>query len=453
MSYFPSYEETTNRVVGIHQRPSKYQTIILGLQHLLAMFGGTILSPLLCGFDPNTALFFSGVGTLIFFLVTGGRVPSYLGSSFAFVGLVGAATGFKGPIGELNPRIGEAMGGILVSGILYGIVGLIVMIAGYKWIEFLLPPVVTGSIIMAIGLNLAVVAVKDASYNSEAPYQATITAIVVAGISVFAPGLLGRLPILAGLSVGFIFSIVLGLLLNDPSKQINFDRFTNSPWLGAPHFATPTFNLRAISTIAPVVIIQVAENLGHVKAIGVIADVELMPYLGRAFLGDAIATIVSSCGGGPGLTTYAENIGVMAVTNVYSTLIFVVASIFAVFLGFVPKFGALINCIPPGVLGGLTIILFGLVAATGARIWIQNRIDFGDPVNLITASVAMVLGAGMKHDQFIRFGEYLQFDGLGTSTIVCILVHLFLRTLPDRIRGKKKDDVLPVEESKMSSAH
>ncbi|KAI8892280.1 uracil-xanthine permease [Globomyces pollinis-pini] len=438
--YFPSYTETDNKVIGILERPNWGKAVILGAQHTLAMFGGTILSPRLAGFDPNTSLFFSGVGTILFYFVSGGRVPSFLGNSFAFIGVTHAATGYSFASTGLNPNLAVAQGGIIFSGIAYLLVGIIVVLAGHKWIEYLLPPVVTGSVIMAIGLNLSTVAIDDASRSMDSPWQAAVTAIITASVTVFGRGLFGRLPVLVGLTIGFILSIIVGKITGDITREVPLQSIADAPFFAFPTFYAPSFDLKAISLITPVAIIQVAENLGHVKAVGVIADVDLTPYLGRAFIGDALATILAGFGGGLGLTTYAENIGVMAMTNVYSTLIFVIAACFATLLGFIPKFGAIISAIPPGVIGGLSIILFGLVTATGARIWIQNQVDFSDPVNLITAAVAIVLGSGMKHDKPIRFGEYIQLDGLGSATIVCILVYFFFRRIPQMITGERDEE-------------
>ncbi|KAJ3416332.1 hypothetical protein HDV05_002272 [Chytridiales sp. JEL 0842] len=427
-NYFPAYHETRSEVILIHERPPWSQLLLLAAQHMLAMFGG---------FDPNTSLFLGGLGTIIFFIVTGGKVPSYLGCSFAYIGVVLAATGYNPAVdGPINPKIGVAMGGIIASGIAYGLVGVLVMFVGHKWIDRVLPPVVTGSIIMAIGLALAHVSVDDASLSPEGPYQALFTAIVVAIVSVFFPGFLGRLPVLIGLMMGFVFSIVLAL--KPDAQKIDWTLLQNSPWVALPTFYKPEFASKPTALILPVFIIMVAENLGHVKAVSVITLTDLNPQIGRAFVADALATIFSGSLGGLGLTTYSENIGVMAVTRVYSTLVFLCAAVFAILLGLIPKFGALVRTIPPGVYGGLTLILFGLVASMGARIWITAQVDFSKPVNLIVASVAIVLGAGMSK-KTIAFGEYLQFDGLGTATIVCILVNLFFGYLPERYEEYKKN--------------
>ena len=389
--YFTGWTLKKEGIIAPEERLPWGQSIFVGLQHVLAMFGSTVLAPIIMGFDPNTAIFFSGIGTLIFFLVVGGRVPSYLGSSFSFIAVVIAATAYsgKGP----NTHIDVALGGIIAAGVVYAIIGIIVIFVGYKWIEYLMPPVVTGAVVAAIGLNLAPVAVSDAATSQFDTWMAIVTVLAVAAVAVYLPGPLRRLPILIGGIIGYIIYLIFanGFGLG---KAIDFTGLSNAAWVGLPNFTTPTFHANAMALIAPVAIILVAENLGHVKAVGAMTGRSLDKYLGRAFLGDALATIVSASGGGTGVTTYAENIGVMAVTRIYSTLIFIIAAVVAILLGFSPKFGALIHTIPPGVLGGLAIVLFGLIAATGGRIWVQNGVDFSKSRNLITVAVALTLGAG-----------------------------------------------------------
>jgi uracil-xanthine permease len=392
----------------------------VGLQHVLAMFGSTVLGPILMGFNPNTAIFFSGIGTLIFFLVTGGNVPSYLGSSFSFIAVVVAATAYsgKGP----NLHLDVALGGIIASGVVYAIIAIIVMFVGYRWIEKLMPPAVTGVIVAVIGLNLAPVAVTDASKTPFDTAMALFTLLVLALVAIYAPGPLRRLPILIGGVVGYLFYLLLanGFGMGTP---IDLSSVGNAAWIGLPSFATPSFQPNAMVLIAPVAIILVAENLGHVKAVGAMTGRNLDPYLGRAFLGDAIATIVSGFGGGPGVTTYAENIGTMAVSRIYSTLVFVIAAVVALLLGFCPKFGALIGTIPTGVIGGLAFALFGLIAATGGRIWVQNRVDFTRSRNLITVAVALTMGAG---NFTINIGNFA-LGGIGTATFSAIILYQLLR--------------------------
>ncbi len=422
--YFSGWTLKKEGIIAPDERVPWGQSIFLGLQHVLAMFGATVLAPIIMGFDPNTAIFFSGIGTILFFLIVGGRVPSYLGSSFSFIAVVltatGFASGFKGP--GLNPNIGVALSGIIVAGVVYAIIGVIVIFVGYKWVDYLLPPVVTGAVVAVIGLNLAPVAVGEASTSVFDTVMALVTILAVALIAVYAPGALRRLPVLLGGVIGYLvyllFANAFGL-----GKAVDFSGVASANWIGLPNFTTPTFNGNAIGLIAPVAIILVAENTGHVKAVAAMTGRNLDKYLGRAFLGDGLATIVAGFGGGTGVTTYAENIGVMAVTRIYSTVVFLIAAVVALLLGFCPKFGALIHTIPLGVLGGLTIVLFGLIAATGGRIWVQNRVDFSKSRNLVTVAVALTIGAGNFQ---INIGSFT-LSAIGVATFGAIILYQILR--------------------------
>jgi putative pyrimidine permease RutG len=418
--YFPHWTLKTEGIIAPDERLPWGQSILVGLQHVLAMFGSTVLGPILMGFNPNTAIFFSGIGTLLFFLIVGGRVPSYLGSSFSFIAVVLAATGFKGP--GLNPHIDVGLGGIIAAGVVYAIIGLIVIFTGYKWIEYLMPPAVTGAVVAAIGLNLAPVAVNDVSTTPFDTWMGLITLLAVVLIAIYAPGPLRRLPILLGGIIGYLVYLLFanGLHLG---KAIDFSSVAQAAWIGLPSFTAPSFQPNAMILIAPVAIVLVAENLGHVKAVAAMTGRNLDPYLGRAFLGDGIATIVSASGGGTGLTTYAENIGTMGVTRIYSTLIFVIAAVVAILLGFCPKFGALIQTLPSGVLGGLAIVLFGLIAATAGRIWVQNNVDFSNSRNLLTIAVALILGAG---NFVLNIGGFA-LGGIGTAAFGAIILYQLLR--------------------------
>ena len=418
--FFPRWHLKRTGTIAPNERLPWGQTILVGLQHIFAMFGATVLAPILMGFDPNTAIFFSGLGTLLFFLIVGGRVPSYLGSSFAFIAVVIAATGYTGQ--GPNPNIPVALGGIMMAGVLYAVLGGVVMLIGAGWIETLMPPVVTGAVVAVIGLNLAPVAIRGISGSGFATVIGLLTVFAVALVAVYAPEPLRRLPILLGGVLGYLAYVLLanGLGFGPP---IDVTALGAAAWIGLPHFTAPVFQARAISLIAPVAIILVAENLGHVKAISAMTGHNLDRYLGRAFLGDGLATILAGFGGGTGVTTYAENIGVMAVTRIYSTLVFVVAAGFATLLGFSPKFGALIGTIPGAVLNGLSLVLFGLIAATGGRIWVQNRVDFSSSRNLITVAVALTCGAG---DLTIKVGDF-SFGGIGTATFAAILLYQLLR--------------------------
>ena len=431
-------------IIAPDERPPAPQSIALGLQHIFAMFGATVLAPILMGFDPNTAIFFSGVGTLIFFVCVRGRVPSYLGSSFSFIAVVLSAEAIAW--GGHGPNFPAALGGIVACGAVYAIIGLIVMAVGYKWIEYLMPPVVTGVIVMFIGLNLAVTAVNDLKINTAAynnPNLDTmgvvfglVTALAVAIVAVYAPKIIRPLPILIGGIIGYLFYFLLGNVMSlvPAAAQINFDKVWHASWIGLPNFITPTFDGHAITLIVPVALVLVAENLGHVKAVAGMTKRDLDPYIGRAFLGDGIATMISGSGGGTGVTTYAENIGVMAVTKIYSSLVFVIAAFVALAMGFCPKFGALIQTIPWPVLGGLAIVLFGLIAATGGRIWVENKVDFSLNKNLITAAAALTMGAG---NLTINSGDF-SFGGIGTACFGAIILYQLLNAF-----GRRGDDAAP----------
>ena len=421
--FFPKWTLKREGVVLPEERLPAGPTMISGVQHIIGMFGSTVLAPLLMGFNPNLAIFFSGVATLIFFAITGGRVPSYLGSSFSFIGVVIAITSYSGS-GD-NPKIGLALGGILAAGALYAGIGVLVQLAGHRWIERLMPPVLTGSIVAIIGLNLAPVAIKHLSASPLGTWIGIATVLAVAAVACHASGLVKRLPILVGGAAAYLLYLILanGFGLDRP---IDFAPLGAAAWFAWPSFAAPEFDGRAISLIAPVAIILVAENLGHIKAIGAMTGRSLDAYLGRAFLGDGLATMLSAAFGGPGVTTYAENMGVMAVTRIYSTLVFLVAGIVAILIGLSPKIGALVLTIPEPVIGGLSIVVFGLIAATAGRIWAENRVDFSDPRNLLTAGVALTLGAG---DLTVPLGAFT-LSGIATATFGAILLYHFLQ--PER---------------------
>jgi len=423
-SYFPRWRiaprAAEGRVVAPDERLPWPQTFAMGVQHVVAMFGSTVLAPLLMGFDPNLCILMSGIGTLLFFVLVGGRVPSYLGSSFSFIGLIIAVTGYAGHGPNMN--IPVALGGIIVCGVVYAVIGLIVTAVGTKWIETLMPPVVTGSIVAVIGLNLAPIAIKGVSGSNFDSWMAVVTVLCVGVVAVFARGMVQRLLILVGLLIAYaIYAVAangMGL-----GKPIDFSIVAHAAWFGMPNFSAPVFDPHAMLLLAPVAVILVAENLGHIKAVSAMTGQNLDRYIGRAFVGDGLATIVSGFAGGTGVTTYAENIGVMAVTKIYSTLVFVIAAVIALVLGFSPKFGALIETIPGPVLGGVSIVVFGLIAVTGARIWVVNKVDFSDNRNLIVAAVTLVVGAGNFSLQIGGFA----LGGIGTATFGAILLYALLR--------------------------
>ena len=430
MGYFPQWKLKEQGVVAPDECLPAGQTVAMGIQHVVAMFGSTVLAPILMGFDPNMAVLMSGIGTLIFFAIVGGRVPSYLGSSFAFIGVVIAATGYMAGSGA-NANIGVALGGIVICGLVYALVGLIVMMTGVQWIEKLMPPVVTGAVVAVIGLNLAPTAVRSVGPTDFDGWMAVVTFMCVGGVAVWTRGFIQKLLILVGLVIAYVIYAVLANGFG-MGKPIDFSIISNAAWFGVPTFHTPVFELNAIALIVPVVIILVAENLGHVKAVTAMTGRNLDPYMGRAFLGDGIATMVSGSCGGTGVTTYGENIGVMAATRVYSTLLFPVAAIFAIILGFSPKFGALIQTIPQPVLGGTSIVVFGLIAVAGARVWVVNKVDFGNSRNLMVAAVTLILGGG---DFTLNLG-FFSLGGIGTATFGAILLNAIMAMGEKPAEGK-----------------
>ncbi|WP_306553572.1 solute carrier family 23 protein [Acidovorax sp.] len=406
-------------VIGPDERLPWPQTAVMGVQHVIAMFGATVLAPILMGFDPNVAILMSGMGTLIFFLVTGGKVPSYLGSSFAFIGVVIAATGYAGK--GANANIAVALGGIIACGLVYTLIGALVQAIGTGWIERFMPPVVTGSVVAVIGLNLAGIPIKNMAASNFDSWMQVVTFVSVGLVAVLTRGMVQRLLILVGLIVASIIYAVLtnGLGLGKP---MDLSALANAAWFGLPNFAAPVFEANAMLLIAPVAIILVAENLGHIKAVTAMTGQDLDRYMGRAFIGDGVATMVSGAAGGTGVTTYAENIGVMAATKIYSTAVFLLAGVFALVLGFSPKFGALIQTIPLPVMGGVSIVVFGLIAVAGAKIWVDNKVDFSQNKNLIVAAITLILGTG---DFTLKFGQFA-LGGIGTATFGAILLYALL---------------------------
>jgi uracil-xanthine permease len=407
-------------VIGPDERLPWPQTTAMGVQHVIAMFGATVLAPILMGFDPNLAIFMSGIGTLIFYFVTGGQVPSYLGSSFAFIGVVIAATGYAGQ--GPNANIGVALGGIIFCGLLYALIGAIVQAVGTGWIERLMPPVVTGAVVAVIGLNLAHIPIKNMAASNFDSWMQLVTFLCVALVAVFTRGMVQRLLILVGLLIATLVYLLLanGLGLGKP---MDFSGIAAAPWIGLPKFTAPVFDTNAALLIAPVALILVAENLGHIKAVAAMTGRNLDPYIGRAFGADGLATMVSASAGGTGVTTYAENIGVMAATRIYSTAVFLVAACMALVLGFSPKFGAFIQAIPLPVMGGVSIVVFGLITIAGAKIWVDNKVDFSNPANLLVAAITLVLGTG---DFTLKFGDFA-LGGIGTATFGAVLLHALLR--------------------------
>lgn len=432
-----SWRERRSGMIMPNERLPWGETTVMGFQHVLAMFGSTVLAPILMGFDPNTAILFSGIGTILFFIITGGQIPSYLGSSFGFIGPVLTVTAVAGGVGNDPARIPYALGGIIVCGLIYALIGVAVAFYGSDWIDALMPPIVTGGVVAIIGLNLAHAGAKPLA-ESNMPL-AIITILAIFTVAIVGKGLIGRLPILIGTLIGYLFALVLGGTTADGRdvlgihlQGVDFGPVKDAAILGFPNFTAPKFESNAIGLIAPVAIILVAENTGHIKAVSEMTGRNLMPFLGRGFIGDGVATMVAGLGGGTGVTTYAENIGVMAVTKVFSTALFVIAAGVAILLGFSPMFGALVQSIPPGVLGGVAVVLFGLIAAAGIRIWIDNQVDFSKGINLFLASVTLLVGAA---DLTLHLGDFAM-NGIALGTFGSIILYQIFGRLP----GATDDD-------------
>ncbi|MEJ5866175.1 solute carrier family 23 protein [Pseudokineococcus sp. 5B2Z-1] len=403
-------------VVGPGERLAWWRTGVIGVQHVVAMFGATFLVPLITGLPPATTLFFSAVGTLLFLVVTGGRLPSYLGSSFAFIAPLAAATAQGG--------VAVALGGVLVTGVALALVGVVVHVAGPRWISAVMPPPVTGTIVALIGLNLA----PSALANVE---QSPVTAVVTLGAILLATvlfrGLLARLGVLVGVVAGYVVALARG--------EVDLAPVGDAGWAGLPPFTAPAFDVAVLGLFLPVVLVLVAENVGHVTSVAAMTGTDVERLTGRALVADGAATALAGLGGGSGTTTYAENIGVMAATRVYSTAAYLVAGLAALALSLSPKVGALIATVPPGVLGGAATVLYGLIGVLGARIWVQHRVDFGDPVNLMTAGTALVIGIA---DYTLVVGD-LTFGGIALGTAAAIGVFHGMRAV-QRLRGTRPQE-------------
>lgn len=395
-------------VVAPRERLSWGRTIGIGMQHVVAMFGATLLVPTLTGFPVNTTLLFSGLGTIFFLLITRNRLPSYLGSSFAFIAPL-TATQTQG--------ISVQIGGVLVAGLVLVGIGFLVKAAGRRVIDAVMPPTVTGAIVALIGLNLAPTAA--ANYQAQ-PLVATVTLMVILLATVAGRGMVARLGILIGVVVGWVFAALTGNLADGSVEAIR-----SAAWVGLPEFHTPVFQLSAILVTLPVVIVLVAENIGHVKAVSEMTGENLDDLAGNALIADGLATTVAGGFGGSGTTTYAENIGVMAATRVYSTAAYWVAAFTAIALAFIPKFGALIFTIPVGVLGGATLVLYGLIGMLGIRIWQDNKVNFNNPVNLTMAAVALVAGIGNL--TLTIFGVTL--EGIAWGSVGIIVLYPIMKRL------------------------
>ncbi|MDQ4214959.1 uracil-xanthine permease family protein [Microbacterium sp. ASV81] len=415
-------------VVRPDERLNWPATIAIGVQHVVAMFGATFLVPILTGFPVPTTLLFSGVGTLLFLLVTRNRLPSYLGSSFAFIAPVTAATAAHG--------MGSALAGIVAVGVLLALIGVVVHTAGVKWVDRLLPPVLAGTIVALIGFNLA-----GAAYGNfaKSPITATFTLAVTILFAVLFRGFLGRISIFLGVIAGYVFAAFRG--------ELDFSAVEKAAWVGLPTFHLPDFGApgvwSGIAMFLPVVLVLIAENVGHVRGVAtMVEDPEINRQTGKALLADGISTTVAGLFGGSGTTTYGENIGVMASTRVYSTAAYWVAGIAAILLSLSPKFGAIINSVPAGVLGGITTGLYGLIGVIGIKIWVDNRVDFSRPVNQYTAAVALIIAVGGFSIAIKDSGFVL--GGIVIATVAAIVIYHGGNAIA-RLRKSGADDPHPIE--------
>ena len=405
-------------------RPNWARWIPLSFQHVFAMFGATILVPILTGLDPATALFTAGTGTLIYILCTGAKVPAFLGSSFAFIPPLIGITASHG--------LSFALGGAIAAGLFYCLVGLVIRFAGIKWLDIALPPVVIGSVIIVIGLVLAPVAMNMAMNDSDGNYSlvylsiAVVTLGVTIAASIFMKGFFKTIPILIGMLSGYFFTLIMGVFF-PAYALIDFQGVRDTPWFGMPTFNVPRFSFIPILTFMIVSLATICEHLGDTlvtsKVVG--QDFYKNPGLHRTLAGDGLATSWAALWGGPPNTTYGENIGVMAITRVYSVWVIGGAAVIAVLLSFFRKFGALIQTIPTPVLGGISMLLFGIIAASGLRTIVESGVDYRETRNLTITSVILVIGIGGGRLAFSITGD-LQFElaGVALATIVGIILNL-----------------------------
>ena len=420
----------TPRTIQIEERVPLLQSIPLSLQHLFAMFGATVLVPLLVGLHPSVTLFTSGVGTLLYILITKGKIPAYLGSSFAFIAAIASITHASFGVPSSDEAIALAMGGCVVVGLIYVAVAAAIGAFGSGWINKLLPPVVIGPVVMVIGLGLAQVAVAMATTGSGVPsnvfkpelfrgdyFAVAMAALVIAILAAqFLTGFLGVIPVLIGVVGGYVVAALAG--------QVKFDAVASAGAFAVPHFVLPRFDLGAIILLAPISLVVITEHIGHLIVTNNVVGRDLVkdPGLHRSLAGDGVATMFSGLLGGPPNTTYGENIGVMAVTRVFSVWVIGGAAVMAIAMSFLPKVGALIGSIPVHVMGGICILLFGIIASAGVRMMVEDRTDFSQKRNLIIASVILVIGIGGAkiHIGGTEIGE------MSLATYVGVLLNLIL---------------------------
>ncbi|MDR0326018.1 MAG: uracil-xanthine permease family protein [Oscillospiraceae bacterium] len=411
------------------------KTVVLGLQHTFTMFGATILVPILVGLDISVALLMAGVGTLLFHLITKGGVPLFLGSSFAFITPVIAASSIYG--------MEYALGGIVVSGLLYLGLSVLVYILGAERVVSWFPPIITGSIIMVIGLGLAPTAINMASKGGGDQITASnwllalMSFAIVVCVSVFFKGFAKSLPVLIGLVSSYLIAVII-TVIGGP-KLVDFAPIREAAWFGLPSFTLAKFDIGAIMLIAPVAVCTMVEHIGDIMAISAITNRNFAkkPGLHRTLLGDGLASCLSAMFGGPANTTYSENTGVLALTRQFNPTIMRIAAVFAVLLGFIPKLNALISTIPTAIIGGISIVLFGMIASIGARTLVENKVDFQKPRNLIISAVILVLGIGGAAVPFSIGSIDFNIEGMALAAIVGIIIN---QVLPGKQQYKKQEN-------------
>lgn len=407
-------------VLGIDEKPSFHQWILLSIQHLFAMFGSTVLVPALTGMSPAVALVSSGLGTLAFIVVTRGKVPSYLGSSFAFINPIIAVKAFSG--------FGGIMIGSFMVGLVYATVALIIAKTGTKWLMKLLPPIVVGPVIMVIGLGLSSVAIgmvtnHDGGYDLNYILVGFVTLLITIVFAIFTKGFLSVVPVLMGIIGGYIFALIMGI--------VNLQAVEEASWFAVPPFQipfvdfTPEFSWKIFLLMVPVAIVPIAEHIGHQLVLSKVIGKDLLkdPGLHVSMFGDGVASVIASLIGGPPNTTYGENIGVLAITRAFSIYLFIGAACFAVLFGFCGKIAAILSTIPTPVMGGVSILLFGIIASSGLRMLVENKIDFSQKRNLIIASVILVIGIG---GAAIHIGTHFSLEGMALASIVGIVLNQIL---------------------------
>ena len=406
--------------IDVHERPSFAKLVPLSFQHLFAMFGATVLVPFLLKVDPATSLFMNGIGTILYVLICQGKIPSYLGSSFAFIGPVGAVV-------ASGMTYGAAQGGFIAFGVSFMLLALLVKFIGIKWIDVLFPPAAMGAIVAVIGLEVAPVAMGMAGIIGDQWQSLGMTHEQVLFLSIFSlsvtilgtvlfRGFFAVIPVLIGVVSGYVAAAIMGV--------VDFTSVANAPWFALPHFYEPEFNINAILMIMPALFVVFAEHVGHVVVTSNIIGRDLMkdPGLSRSLFADGLSNVLSGLFGATPNTTYGENIGVMAITRVFSTFVIAGAAVLAIVMSFVGKVSALLQSIPSPVLGGISIALFGVIASSGLKILIEAQTNFDNKKNLLIASVILVSGIGGLTLQL----SGLQSSGVALSTILGIVLYLVL---------------------------